>query len=339
MTDTLPLSIQPVISYPKEAEIGKTYLMEIDLQIPESGFEWQYKEEEYLIYCMVNAGNLFTVTSVGEPAIVLHRFGGTYGNAKFLIKAVKEEREGKIKISLVNSWGVTIRFVNLEKIHIRESLSSSQNIATKVNPFLVNKENKHTNSITVEDIVCYALENGNYNYAINKFIRRILIQHGLSTSLMFDILQEAYLLAQIVINPIVNPEAWIKSTSLNIVRKMIKQKDSHEITELDNTLLSSIPYKDYQNMESEILIKGHPISIYKTDLRKAWNNLSQRSQRILYLRLIDQLSWKQIATVISSEESKSISEDKMRQSGRRALSKLKEELLKPSNTINLIENN
>jgi hypothetical protein len=87
MTDTLPLSIQPVISYPKEAEVGKTYLMEIDLQMPESGFEWQYEEEEYLIYCMVNAGNLFTVTSVGESAIVLHRFGGTYGNAKFLLEA------------------------------------------------------------------------------------------------------------------------------------------------------------------------------------------------------------------------------------------------------------
>ena len=124
MTDTLPLSIQPVISYPKEAEVGKTYLMEIDLQMPESGFEWQYEEEEYLIYCMVNAGNLFTVTSVGEPAIVLHRFGGTYGNAKFLLEAAQEENEGEIKITLVNSWGVPIKQINLAEIQVIEQLAN-----------------------------------------------------------------------------------------------------------------------------------------------------------------------------------------------------------------------
>jgi hypothetical protein len=34
MSDTqqLPLSVQPVISYPREAQMGKTYLMTIDLQ-------------------------------------------------------------------------------------------------------------------------------------------------------------------------------------------------------------------------------------------------------------------------------------------------------------------
>jgi len=33
MTDTqqLPISIQPTISYPQQAEVGKTYLMTIDL--------------------------------------------------------------------------------------------------------------------------------------------------------------------------------------------------------------------------------------------------------------------------------------------------------------------
>ncbi|WP_434684997.1 NACHT domain-containing protein [Pseudanabaena minima] len=116
MTDTLPLSIQPVISYPKEAEVGKTYLMEIDLQMPESGFEWQYEEEEYLIYCMVNAGNLFTVTSVGEPAIVLHRFGGTYGSAKILLEAALEEKSGTFSVLFVNQWGTNIRTITLAVI-------------------------------------------------------------------------------------------------------------------------------------------------------------------------------------------------------------------------------
>lgn len=123
MNDTLPLSIQPVISYPKEAEVGKTYLMEIDLQMPESGFEWQYEEEEYLIYCMVNAGNLFTVRTVGEPAIVLHRFGGTYGNAKFLLEADIEEKSGSISVVFVNQWGTPIKSVNCG-VTLQESILS-----------------------------------------------------------------------------------------------------------------------------------------------------------------------------------------------------------------------
>ena len=50
MTDrTLSLAVKPIIHYPREAQVGKTYLMTIDLQ-PEEGFEWQYEEEEYPIY-------------------------------------------------------------------------------------------------------------------------------------------------------------------------------------------------------------------------------------------------------------------------------------------------
>jgi WD40 repeat protein/GTPase SAR1 family protein len=94
--------------------------------MPESGFEWQYEEEEYLIYCMVNAGDLFTVTSVGEPAIVLHRFGGTYGNAKFLLEAGQEEREGEIKIIFVNNWGVPLKSFDLKDIQVKENLQHTK---------------------------------------------------------------------------------------------------------------------------------------------------------------------------------------------------------------------
>lgn len=162
MTDTLPLSIQPVISYPKEAEVGKTYLMEIDLQMPETGFEWQYEEEEYLIYCMVNAGNLFTVTSVGEPAIVLHRFGGNYGNAKFLLEAGQEEREGYIKVNLVNSWGVCIKSLNLGKTKIVEQLYCSHLQVLNTNENFFNLGRNRTFGLS-QDIITSQITTGNVN--------------------------------------------------------------------------------------------------------------------------------------------------------------------------------
>ncbi len=153
MTDTLPLSIQPVISYPKEAEVGKTYLMEIDLQMPESGFEWQYEEEEYLIYCMVNAGNLFTVTPVGEPAIVLHRFGGTYGSAKILLEATLEEKSGTVSVFFVNQWGTNIRTITLAVIiQTKKSVENSSIVAFIDSPDKRRKKNLSQNTPIISPI-------------------------------------------------------------------------------------------------------------------------------------------------------------------------------------------
>lgn len=131
MTDQpLSLAVKPIITYPREAQVGKTYLMTIDLQ-PEEGFEWQYEEEEYPIYCMVDS-DLFTSKPVGEPVIVLHRFGGSYGEAKFLLTAAKVEQEGKFTVTLTNRWGVPIKTLNLSSV-----LSSNEVIASPVNQFHV----------------------------------------------------------------------------------------------------------------------------------------------------------------------------------------------------------
>ena len=124
MSDTqqLPLSVQPVISYPRQAMVGKTYLMTIELKSSEDNGEWLYEEEEYPIYCMVDCSPLFSIKPVGEPAVVLHRFGGSYGPAKFLLTAAQQEMEGEIRITLVNKWGIPVRVLNLNDIQILEAI-------------------------------------------------------------------------------------------------------------------------------------------------------------------------------------------------------------------------
>jgi tRNA synthetases class I (W and Y) len=115
MTDrTLSLAVKPIIHYPREAQVGKTYLMTIDLQ-PEEGFEWQYEEEEYPIYCKVDS-ELFSSKPVGEPVVVLHRFGGSYGKAKFLLTASLVKQEGYSHVTLINRWGVSIQTLSLSSI-------------------------------------------------------------------------------------------------------------------------------------------------------------------------------------------------------------------------------
>lgn len=114
----LPISVQPVVSYPRTAEAGKTYLLTVDLHQPADGGEWPYEEEEYAVYCMLDASPLFECRPVGEPAIVLHRFHGTYGPAKFLLKAADEEMRGDLRVTLVSEWGKPLRVLKLPDVRI-----------------------------------------------------------------------------------------------------------------------------------------------------------------------------------------------------------------------------
>ncbi|NEO22247.1 hypothetical protein [Moorena sp. SIO4A5] len=120
----LPISVEPMISYPRKAQVGKNYLMTIDLQLSKDS-EWHYEEEEYPVHCMLETSPLFSSKPVGEATIVLHRFGGSYGPAKFLLKAAQIEMEGKIKIILVNRWGVPIRVLRLDKVQVRQQSNDS----------------------------------------------------------------------------------------------------------------------------------------------------------------------------------------------------------------------
>jgi hypothetical protein len=130
MSDAPTLSVKPIITYPREAQVGKTYLMTIDLEVEEN-FKWRYDEEEYPIYCMVDS-DLFSSKPVGEPVVVLHRFGGGYGEAKFLLTAGQIEKRGSIKIALINRWGMLVKNFSLGNIQLHESFHSSEPFSSPI---------------------------------------------------------------------------------------------------------------------------------------------------------------------------------------------------------------
>ena len=147
MTDTqqLPISIQPTISYPQQAEIGKTYLMTIDLTQTGNCEEWNYEEEEYPIYFRVDTTPLFKNKPIGEPAVVLHRFGGTYGAAKFLLTAADKEMEGEIRVTLVSAWGVPLKMLRLPDVSIaKENINDPGGVITQPPPPPPPKEESKT---------------------------------------------------------------------------------------------------------------------------------------------------------------------------------------------------
>ncbi len=113
--------IRPIISYPRKAETGKTYLMTVDVRSEGQKGGWPYVEEEHNLYCILDTGSLFSHESVGEPTIILNRFGGTYGPASFILKAPLHETTGNIQIHFVNDHGLLVHQEELLDIHIKKS--------------------------------------------------------------------------------------------------------------------------------------------------------------------------------------------------------------------------
>src|SRR5579885_3503904 len=113
-----PIQIRPIINYPREAQTGQTYLMSIDVQLASPDATWPFPEEEYPITFILNTQPYFRYESLNgerEPGIVLHRFGGTYGPAQYLLTASEQEvKPGHISITFLNGWDVPMTYLELE---------------------------------------------------------------------------------------------------------------------------------------------------------------------------------------------------------------------------------
>lgn len=121
----MPLQVQPVISYPREVEPGKMYLMTIDFRMPNDEWSWPYLREEFPVYCMIDSGDLFVTKPIGEPVVILHCFGNTYGPARFLLTAKNPTVLGSIHITLTNQWGLPLELITLENIKVIQNGGSA----------------------------------------------------------------------------------------------------------------------------------------------------------------------------------------------------------------------
>ena len=111
-SQTAQVAIQPLVGWPREAEQGRTYLITVDLRLA-AGATWPYEREEYPIYCMLTAHQEYSIRPLGMSAVVLHRFGGSYGPARFLLTAHESAEDSGLQLSLLNKWGTPILGVPL----------------------------------------------------------------------------------------------------------------------------------------------------------------------------------------------------------------------------------
>jgi len=115
------VGIEPILGYPSQAETGKRYLFTVDLRPLDVYDNWPYPTEECIVHCIVDGAPLFTCQPLGDPAVVVHRFGGSYGPARFLLTAESLPRSGTIRVTLVNRQGMPLTVLETPTIEVRTS--------------------------------------------------------------------------------------------------------------------------------------------------------------------------------------------------------------------------
>jgi hypothetical protein len=103
------VSLEPIVSWPRQAAPGGRYLVTVDLRPAGEHARWPYPQEEYPIGLMLTGQPGLSVETLGDASVVLHRFGGTYGGARFVVTLAESLTEGlgaELQLTLLSAGGV-----------------------------------------------------------------------------------------------------------------------------------------------------------------------------------------------------------------------------------------
>ena len=309
MAETSTLSVKPIIHYPREAQVGKTYLMTVDLQ-PKNDFDWQYEEEEYEIYCSVSSETC-TCKSIGEPIITLHRFGGTYGEARFLFLALQEE-ESSLQVTLTNRWGISIQTIELKvavidqveeltEIHqpelasILESLEVESSKIEAINHPLVN----HSDDFNINQSSPSPALDNQYDKAILSYIRNL-------AKLDEDVAIEKYYILLLYGN------ASDKSVTHAIEKIVTASNFNKQSLNLINRLYYTLVNPWHMQPNKGNAIKKIILALENIPMIKTQNNIQRRLQDALQRYRVDErysVLRKHMLLVDSPTESNNVDKD------------------------------
>jgi hypothetical protein len=111
------LFLQPKVSWRREMTVGRRHLVEVDLALVTTGgapAEWPLEEaEEYVYFCVLDGAG-FDLWAVHDACVVIHRFGGSYGPAEFVVTPHQGAVNRSLRLTFVNQWGVPVAVRELE---------------------------------------------------------------------------------------------------------------------------------------------------------------------------------------------------------------------------------
>ena len=105
--------LQPVVSWAADMTFGRRYLVTVNLILVNddgSPALWPLEdEEEYAYTCLLDGEGAFKLWPVHDTSVVLHRFGGSYGPAEFVVTPSEPKSGGRsIWLTILNQWGISV---------------------------------------------------------------------------------------------------------------------------------------------------------------------------------------------------------------------------------------
>ena len=137
--------LEPVVSWPREVELGRSYLVTVDIRSAASMDSWPYNEEQFELSCVLDGQPYLDANVIDDPVLVLHRFGGTYRPVRFVISArhlPEQDPSTEIWLSYVNRWGVILRTLPLPL-----TISSRQDVTTQPSNLLVRRDTQASDDL------------------------------------------------------------------------------------------------------------------------------------------------------------------------------------------------
>lgn len=112
------IPLQPILRFPRVAQVGRTYLLTVDARHSLPPEQWPYEQEEYPLTCLLESLPWFDHRPLGEPTLLVHRFGGTYGEIRFQLTAGEQAGEGRLRLIFVNESGLPVHTALLPEIRV-----------------------------------------------------------------------------------------------------------------------------------------------------------------------------------------------------------------------------
>lgn len=106
--------VEPRVTWPRSVVPGEPFLVSVDLALVGSAPEsWPFEGEEVEFTCVLDGARHFRVEAVDDASVVLHRFGGSYGAARFVVTARPAPGRRALRLTPLTSHGIVMGSVEI----------------------------------------------------------------------------------------------------------------------------------------------------------------------------------------------------------------------------------
>ncbi|MEV2248775.1 caspase family protein [Streptomyces sp. NPDC049970] len=107
--------VEPRVTWPRTVVPGEPFLVSVDLALVEPADRmWPFDDEEIEFTCVLDGSRHFRVEAVHDASVVMHRFGGTYGPAQFVVVAQQRPGLHTLRLTPVTSRGIVMGSLELQ---------------------------------------------------------------------------------------------------------------------------------------------------------------------------------------------------------------------------------